>query len=349
MKKTTAEYTFVTNDQAFIICKQSSVANQWRISAGGYIFLDYFSTDLLLLQRRQEIWHLRSSMNCAVIHQHCFTLPCCLDSRRSQCQHMLSEHFSYRTFKGSQAESNICWKMEHLLSVFHGLVDPHTMTMPGVHRLRHKEARKGGGHFQWLRPHRPKTWHTKDEHIGELEEQWHLMNVTMKIDDFVANNTNKKKFIYMLSRHLQMKNCQTYNVPGDVDLIIVQKAVESAATTNTVLIRNDTDLLKLLIHHASIESHDLFFKPEPKTMSRNSGIGFIFEELCYYIICTVTLRQPGPRFGPVSDVIENKLLIGLCMCKGETLVAVSHLGSGLYSSKRDIAGNFVYNGCGRMK
>ena len=84
-------------------------------------------------------------------------------------------------------------------------------------------------------------------------------------------------------------------------------------------------------------------------MSRNNGIGFMFEVLCNYIICTVTLRQPGPRFRPVSGIIENNLLIGLCMCRGETLVAVSHLGPVLYSSKRDIAGDFVYNGCKRMK
>ena len=66
-------------------------------------------------------------------------------------------------------------------------------------------------------------------------------------------------------------------------------------------------------------------------MSRNNGIELIFEALCNYIIRTVTLRQSGPRFGPVSGVIENNLLIGLCMCQGKTLVAVSHLGSGLYS------------------
>ena len=77
-------------------------------------------------------------------------------------------------------------------------------------------------------------------------------------------------------------------------------------------------------------------------LSRNNGIGFIFEALCNYIICTVTLRQPEPRFGPVSGVIDNNLLFGSYICEGVSLVAVSHLGTGLYSSKLHIAwGHFV--------
>ena len=51
-------------------------------------------------------------------------------------------------------------------------------------------------------------------------------------------------------------------------------------------------------------------------MSRNNGMGFIFEALCNYIICTGTLRQPGPGFGPGSGVIENNLLFGSYMCRG---------------------------------
>ena len=44
----------------------------------------------------------------------------------------------------------------------------------------------------------------------------------------------------------------------------MQKAVESATATDTVLIGDDTDLLVLLIYHTNLKSHDLFFQPEPK-------------------------------------------------------------------------------------
>ena len=32
-------------------------------------------------------------------------------------------------------------------------------------------------------------------------------------------------------------------------------------TNNTVLVSDDTDLIVLLCYHASLESHDLFFRP----------------------------------------------------------------------------------------
>lgn len=90
------------------------------------------------------------------------------------------------------------------------------------------------------------------------------MQATMKKEQFLANKTNKQHFINMLSTKLRAKNCQTHHAAGDAGLLIVQKAVESAATTDTVLIGDDTDLLILLIYHTNLESCDLFFQPEPK-------------------------------------------------------------------------------------
>ena len=46
--------------------------------------------------------------------------------------------------------------------------------------------------------------------------------------------------------------------------MIVRKAVELARVSNTVLIGDDTDLLVLLCYYACMESHNIFFKPEPK-------------------------------------------------------------------------------------
>ena len=98
------------------------------------------------------------------------------------------------------------------------------------------------------------------------------MILTMKKEEFLANNNNKQNFINMLSDHLQKKNCETFHSQGDADLLIVQKAVESCKSRNTVLVGDDTDLLILLIYHANIESNDLFFKPEAKKSTKNPRV-----------------------------------------------------------------------------
>lgn len=76
----------------------------------------------------------------------------------------------------------------------------------------------------------------------------------------------------MPSEALQKKNCETHHASGDVDLLIVLKAIQSATTTNTVLVGDDTDILVLLCYHASMESHDLFFCPEPKRNTKKPCI-----------------------------------------------------------------------------
>ena len=98
------------------------------------------------------------------------------------------------------------------------------------------------------------------------------MTTTMKKDQFLANRKNKQQFIFMLSRELEKKNCKTYHASGDADLLIVQKAVHSATTSNTVLVGDDTDLIVLLCYHAKLESHDLFFRPEPKKNTKKLRI-----------------------------------------------------------------------------
>ena len=78
------------------------------------------------------------------------------------------------------------------------------------------------------------------------------MQLTMKKDRFLANKTNKQQLIKMLSEHLEMRNCEVHHAPGDTDLLIVQKAVETVTRVNTVLVGDDTDLLILLCYHASM-------------------------------------------------------------------------------------------------
>ncbi len=88
----------------------------------------------------------------------------------------------------------------------------------------------------------------------------------------ICHQQNKQQFIFMLSEALQKKNCETHHASGDADLLIVLKAIQSATTTNTVLVGDDTDLIVLLCYHASMESHDLFFRPEPKRNTKNPRI-----------------------------------------------------------------------------
>jgi len=90
------------------------------------------------------------------------------------------------------------------------------------------------------------------------------MTTTMKKEQFLVNKKEKKQFIFMLSAELEKSNCKTYHSPADGDLLIVQKAVQSATTNTTVLADDDADLIVLLCYHASLDSHDIFFCPEPR-------------------------------------------------------------------------------------
>ena len=89
------------------------------------------------------------------------------------------------------------------------------------------------------------------------------MKLSMKKANFLANSVNKQQFIDMLGSYLQ-KKCKVYHASGDADVLIVQKTVESARVVDTVLVGDDTELLVLLCYHASLHSHNIFLKPEPK-------------------------------------------------------------------------------------
>ena len=113
----------------------------------------------------------------------------------------------------------------------------------------------------------------------------------------------------MLSRELQKNNCETQHASGDADLLIVQKAVQSATTNNTVLVADDTDLIVLLCYHASLESYDIFFRPEPKKNMKKPRIWnikateqMLGPDICKHILfihallgCDTTSRLYGIR------------------------------------------------------
>ncbi|KAK3743952.1 hypothetical protein QZH41_002713 [Actinostola sp. cb2023] len=94
------------------------------------------------------------------------------------------------------------------------------------------------------------------------------MVLKSKKEEFLANKENKQRFINLLSDRLKEAGYTTIHASGDADLCIVQTAVRLARFNETVLVGDDTDLLVLLCYHVEVDSHDLFFKPEPKPRSQ---------------------------------------------------------------------------------
>ena len=98
------------------------------------------------------------------------------------------------------------------------------------------------------------------------------MTITSKKEEFLTNNINKQRFIHLLNDNLERAGCITYHATGDADVLIVQVAVESAKTNDTIIVGDDTDLLVLLLHHVDLTSHRVIFAPEPKTNSMKNKI-----------------------------------------------------------------------------
>ena len=86
------------------------------------------------------------------------------------------------------------------------------------------------------------------------------MKLTMSKDVFFSNVANKQNFIDMLSHYLQLAERLTKHAEEDADLLIAQTAMQSAATKNTVLVADDTDLVILLCYYADPDGFDLFMQ-----------------------------------------------------------------------------------------
>ncbi len=54
----------------------------------------------------------------------------------------------------------------------------------------------------------------------------------------------------MLGAELQKYNCRVYHDSADADYLIVKKTVDTAKSTDTILVGDDADLLVLLLFHA---------------------------------------------------------------------------------------------------
>ena len=87
-------------------------------------------------------------------------------------------------------------------------------------------------------------------------------------DIFLGNINNIQKLINMLRRYLQLSGCQTNHSPEDADLLIVQTAVSSANTKNTVLVGEDTYLIIILCFYTNLEAHDLLMYSQTKSTTK---------------------------------------------------------------------------------
>ena len=99
------------------------------------------------------------------------------------------------------------------------------------------------------------------------------MICSIKKDVFLSNKTNKQRFITLLSSHFQMQqnNIVVINAEADADVLVVQKAIESAASNDTVLVGDNTDLLILLCCNSKSSNCELYFRPEPKSNSQRAA------------------------------------------------------------------------------
>ena len=56
----------------------------------------------------------------------------------------------------------------------------------------------------------------------------------------------------------------------NADVLIVQTTIASAQSTDTILVGDNRYLLVLLLHHADIDSNDIFISPENTKASKAS-------------------------------------------------------------------------------
>ena len=90
----------------------------------------------------------------------------------------------------------------------------------------------------------------------------------MKKAEFLSNPVNKQRFINILSDKLERVGCIVQYAMRDADTLIAMSAVKYCEFVDTLLVREDTDLLVLLCYHAKKMPKATYFRPEPKLHSK---------------------------------------------------------------------------------
>ena len=99
------------------------------------------------------------------------------------------------------------------------------------------------------------------------------MVLNCKKEEFLSNNVNKQRFINLLGIRLKADGCTVDNAKGDADVLIVQTAIESARSINTIVVGDDTDLLVLLCYHFEINSQNFFLSQDLKRTLKQEELG----------------------------------------------------------------------------
>jgi hypothetical protein len=84
-------------------------------------------------------------------------------------------------------------------------------------------------------------------------------NVVFEQDAFMANSSNKQRFIKLLHKHLQDAGFTTYQAVGDADADIVKVALDMAKYTDVAVATEDTDILAMVLQHRRADMTDGFF------------------------------------------------------------------------------------------
>ena len=90
--------------------------------------------------------------------------------------------------------------------------------------------------------------HMKNELKGHFGHDIYFTEIPGK-EEFLSSTTNKQRFIHLVGRCLEENGILVQHAQGDADCVIVQVALRSAMEYATVLIRENTDLLILLLFH----------------------------------------------------------------------------------------------------
>ena len=105
------------------------------------------------------------------------------------------------------------------------------------------------------------------------------MVVTTSREMFLCNIPNKAQFIKMLGAHLEARGLEVVYSSGDVDILIVQTALENAMFEEVTVSAEDTDVLILLMSHWNGTLHDIFFSTEMREKSTKVAKSWKIPEL----------------------------------------------------------------------
>ena len=110
-----------------------------------------------------------------------------------------------------------------------------------------------------------------------------------KKEDFLSNVENKQSLINLISQRMKDRGCHVIQSKGDADVEIVKAAVSMSSNKSTSVIGEDTDLLVLLLHHASTsDENKLYFYSDKGSPATVYDIK-VMKKLLGYDVCSSLL------------------------------------------------------------